>query len=1197
MKKSFPAFCLLAGVIVAGAADAKKPALQVAEIKRVAPVDFQNEILPVFRSNCLACHNRTKPKAELVLETPQDILKGGESGKAVIPGDADKSYLFKLAAHRSDPPMPPPDNKVSAKSLTAQELGLIKLWINQGAKGIMREAKPIDWQPLPPGLNPVYSVSVTSDGQFAAAGRANQIFLYHLPTDQLVERLTDPVLIKAGIYGKLGVAHRDLVHSLAFNPAGDRLASGGYREVKIWKRQPAQAAGTLANVVIQPGSAVSPDGKRLAVAMDGNVIGLYELPAMKLVKNITGHTGPVNALQFSPDSARLASTSLDHSLRIWNVADATPFASTNNASTNVTALIWVAAGKQLATGHADTQIRVWKLPELANGGFAAPREIKGHTGPVTSLAAVSGGLQMVSGSIDASIRHWDVEKGTVIRQMAQGAPVRAVAVSSDSKRFASASDTGVAKLWDAATGLPVAELKGRYTLRESLAEKERLLTFTKGEVPYHQGDLKAKQENQKKVQERLAKAKEIKEKAEKEPIAEKKTILDKAEAEKKTAEEGSAKLKAETPKATEVSDLAEKVAKEVEAAGAVVKTASAKPIADQATAEKDAVAKRLLATTAKQTLDGLIANKQKTGEVKLVAADKAVVDAAAANKIAEQELTVANTETAKAKLTADTTETAAKTIEAKAKAVKDDAAKPAAEKDKAAQEAAVARKAATDAKTAYDNGVTTKQKPAILKADTAAKALIAAQAAKVEADKALVAAKAEVAAATKILADSDKAATDGEKAALLAKTVADKARTDLANADKLAADKRKLATDTKAVLTKLGADEKIATDKAAAAVKAVEAADVEFKKLDQPRQAAVTEFNLSTNALFRADDEIKQATTSVSSSEAAQKQAETIHEAAKKVATEAETPSTSLAFSADGLLVLTGGADQHLNVWASSNGNLLESIKTGESALQSVVAAGPGQAVVISADRKAVLWGYQRTWLLERTLGTGDAKSPIADRVNVIRFRPDGLQLATGSGEPSRGGEIKLWDVNTGALVKDLPDVHSDAVLGMAFSANGQMLVTGASDKFVKVTDLTTGKVTKIFEGHTHHVLGVGWSYDGRTLLSGGADNEIKSWNMVTGERGPKTGGFGKEITSIQFIGLTDSAIVTGADSQIKLVKAGTALQTVRNYAGSTDFVYAAAATPSGNIVVAGGQDSVLRVWEGGTAKLIGNFAPPPVQP
>ena len=91
--------------------------------------------------------------------------------------------------------MPPPDNDVKAKPLTPQELGLIKLWIDQGAKGEVKSASPmITWQPLPPGINPIYAVAITPDGQYAAAARANQIFLYHVPSKRELGRLTDPSL-------------------------------------------------------------------------------------------------------------------------------------------------------------------------------------------------------------------------------------------------------------------------------------------------------------------------------------------------------------------------------------------------------------------------------------------------------------------------------------------------------------------------------------------------------------------------------------------------------------------------------------------------------------------------------------------------------------------------------------------------------------------------------------------------------------------------------------------------------------------------------------------------------------------------------------------------------------------------------------------------------------------------------------------
>ena len=98
---------LAAGLLVNNADAAKKGPLPIAEIKRAKPVDFQGEILPFLRANCLACHNRTKAKADLILETPQTIL----DADAVVPGKPMDSILFQLSAHMDDPPMPPPENK------------------------------------------------------------------------------------------------------------------------------------------------------------------------------------------------------------------------------------------------------------------------------------------------------------------------------------------------------------------------------------------------------------------------------------------------------------------------------------------------------------------------------------------------------------------------------------------------------------------------------------------------------------------------------------------------------------------------------------------------------------------------------------------------------------------------------------------------------------------------------------------------------------------------------------------------------------------------------------------------------------------------------------------------------------------------------------------------------------------------------
>src|SRR2546422_3016831 len=83
--------------------------------------------------------------------------------------------------------------------------------------------------------------------------------------------------------------------------------------------------------------------------------------------------------------------------------------------------------------------------------------------------------------------------------------------------------------------------------------------------------------------------------------------------------------------------------------------------------------------------------------------------------------------------------------------------------------------------------------------------------------------------------------------------------------------------------------------------------------------------------------------------------------------------------------------------------------------------------------------------------------------------------------------------------------------------------------------------------------------------------------------------------TSISFVGYSDQALVTSGDSKVRLVKEDG--NEVRSFAGATDFVHSAAATPDGRIVVAGSQDGVLRVWNGTNGELIASFPSPSLKP
>jgi WD40 repeat protein len=221
----------------------------------------------------------------------------------------------------------------------------------------------------------------------------------------------------------------------------------------------------------------------------------------------------------------------------------------------------------------------------------------------------------------------------------------------------------------------------------------------------------------------------------------------------------------------------------------------------------------------------------------------------------------------------------------------------------------------------------------------------------------------------------------------------------------------------------------------------------------------------------------------------------------------------------------------------------------------------------------------------------------LIDRVNALGFSPDGQLLATGSGEPSRSGELKIWKVSTGELVREIKNAHSDVVLGIDFSADGKLLVSGAADKFVRVFELGDGKLVKSFEGHTHHVLGVSWKRDGRTLASCGADKVIKVWDVVTGEQRKTIDGvtkdlkFTKEVTSIHYVDGSNEFLVASGDNQVARLREDG--ENVRTFAGAADFIQSVGITPDGKVVLGGSQDGVLRVWNGTNGEVIHSFGPP----
>ena len=92
-------------------------------------MDFRKDIQPILAQNCVGCHQGNAAPAELRLDTPEGFLKGGTSGEAFVPGDAEKSLVvLRISDPNGNNRMPP------GGQLSPEQVGLIRTWINQGAK-------------------------------------------------------------------------------------------------------------------------------------------------------------------------------------------------------------------------------------------------------------------------------------------------------------------------------------------------------------------------------------------------------------------------------------------------------------------------------------------------------------------------------------------------------------------------------------------------------------------------------------------------------------------------------------------------------------------------------------------------------------------------------------------------------------------------------------------------------------------------------------------------------------------------------------------------------------------------------------------------------------------------------------------------------------------------------------------------------
>ena len=133
-------FAVVAGGLVfglAGVAVAQDAAAKLPPASAKSGVTYAADIKPILDASCVKCHSGDKPKARLKLDALENILKGGKDGKVVVAGDSAKSLLVLAPAHATSDPdtwMPPKRSEAKFQPLKPEQIGLIRAWIDQGAK-------------------------------------------------------------------------------------------------------------------------------------------------------------------------------------------------------------------------------------------------------------------------------------------------------------------------------------------------------------------------------------------------------------------------------------------------------------------------------------------------------------------------------------------------------------------------------------------------------------------------------------------------------------------------------------------------------------------------------------------------------------------------------------------------------------------------------------------------------------------------------------------------------------------------------------------------------------------------------------------------------------------------------------------------------------------------------------------------------